>query len=436
MSIEVSVCSSDCKFPSSRTILKNINFFAIVLFSQILFGQAGQTAVPFLGIGTSLAGNGMGEIRASSNTGSALMATFNPGLLGVQSFTTRFSSEGFTKRSLWLPGFGLSDLYVLSYAATAGTMLTDFVDIPAPIAVGIGYSSTYLNLGEFIITTENDPTPIGTFKGYERVDGISIGAAYQSAVTIGMGLNFKLIQSVLSPIGTAQEQGDGTARPFAMDIGTFMHIPILTKNTFLHESGKTFHLYPAMSLSMAYVYGNIGGDVEYLDNNQGDPLPREITAGYDLSGGIAMNFHETDVALFNVRFIREAQDIAVKRTSGNDWSFQYGFGDIQLYDNLIAGKQTARSTLKKGFELSVLGIYTTRSGSNKMDSRDFFTTRGYEVSFFGVIRLFSLIQPNIFKTETMKYFFEHVDVRYLRSSYSGSSLLSGTSFEGIAVIIK
>nr|MBP9212771.1 hypothetical protein [Bacteroidota bacterium] len=74
-----------------RTIVLQI--VLVLMFALSLSAQAGMTAYPFLLIGTSLSGNGMGEIRGTLNHGSTLQATFNPGLLGIHSIDHSYSAE-------------------------------------------------------------------------------------------------------------------------------------------------------------------------------------------------------------------------------------------------------------------------------------------------------------------------------------------------------
>lgn len=406
-----------------------------VLLSSFLLSQGGMTALPFLQIGTSLSGNGMGEIRGSANTGSALMGTFNPGLLGVQSFTTRFNSEIFTRRTNWLPVFRLPDLTITSHAVTAGIVLDDENIFPIPLALGAGYSNTYLNLGEFIITSETSPEAIGTFRGYERVDALSFGAAVRFGALFGVGLNFKRIHSRLSPIGTAQEAGDGTATPYAVDIGTYIDIPIMSPPEFKTAPDRGLKLYPNLSMSIAYVYGNIGSGVRYIQGSQPDPLPREITAGFSFTGGLTMDLIGTRIPLAEILFVREAQDIAVIRT-GNDWSYQYGLGNINVNDNLIRGKTSVRSTLRKGGAVTLFGMLTFREGSHKMDSRDFTTTEGTEIHLTGIFRFLTPFFPVMLSNPSTAFIFDHLQISYIHSRYTGIGILNGTNFEGVMISFK
>lgn len=394
-----------------------------------------MTAVPFLQIGTSLTGNSMGEIRGSANTGSAQMGTFNPGLLGVQSFTTRFNSEVFTRRTNWLPAFRLSDLTITSHAVTAGIVFDDDNAFPLPLALGIGYSNVYLNLGEFIVTSESSPEAIGTFHGYERVDALSFGAAVRFGALFGVGLNIKRIHSSLSPVGTAQEAGDGTVTPYAVDIGTYIDIPVVSSPAFDPAPDRGLQLHPTLSMSIAYIYGNIGNGVSYLRGSQPDPLPREITAGYSVTGGLTMDLIGTRIPLADVLFVREAQDIAVIRT-GSDWSYQYGLGNINVNDNLIHGRTSVRSTLRKGGAVTLFGILTMREGSNKMDSRDFMTTEGTEIHLTGIFRFLTPFFPAMLSNPSTAFIFSHLQISYIHSRYAGIGLLNGTNFEGVMISFR
>src|SRR3972149_2219043 len=80
----------------------------------------------------------------------------------------------------------------------------------------VSASITYLNLGEFN-RTENDPTVIETFKGYEFA--VTAGYATKLSAALGIGVNGRFIHSRLAPFGTAQEKGSGVSSGFSFDVG-------------------------------------------------------------------------------------------------------------------------------------------------------------------------------------------------------------------------
>ncbi len=410
-------------------------FLALLICSSLLFGQAGSTAVPFLLIGNSVAGNGMGEIRGSMNSGSALMETFNPGLLGVQSFSNRYNSEFYVRRTFWLPDFRIPDLYLISGAFTIGSPVDYSLSDQLPLSMGLGYSQTYLNLGEFITTSEKDPTEIIRFNGFERVDALSIGTGISFGPRLGLGINMKHIYSSLSPIvSSPNPNGAGTASLLAFDVGTFLHLPILGERQ-KHFSQSPVAFSPFISGTAAYVYGNIGGPVSYGLPDQDDPLPREITAGVSLTGGIDMQFFGSDGNLFSLTIVREAETIAVRRNR-DQWSYQYGLGDIDPMHHLINGIPSQSVSIRKGFELSLFSLVTFRSGLNKMAYRSLFTTEGIEVHMTGLLLYIYPMNPPLFEGPVMSFIFRHLDLRYVKSSYYGASILSGSSFEGILFSVK
>ena len=410
--------------------------FIFIFVSSIAYAQSGSTAVPFLMIGISPAGNGMGQVRGSINNENASMATFNPGLLGVQSMTNRFSAEFYLEKAPWLPGFQLSDHYLLSNSATYGSVLNDYFDLPFTTSAGIGYSETFLNLGEFVQTTDNSPDVVSKFHAYERVDAISAGAAIQYWAMFGAGFNVKRIYSQLSSIGTAQETGIYPLTTMAFDVGTFITVPIIPASSEHTASQSSIMFSPKLDLSISYVYSNIGKKLTYSDANQSDPLPREITAGYNITGGIQMDFLGSQFDLIDVTLVREASDVAVKRTGINSWTYQYGMGDILFGRNLIQGKAPVQSELRKGLEIELLGILTTRKGSNKSEYREYFETEGIEMNLTGVFRLLYPLNPKVFDTPPFNFILRHLDIRIVKSSYIGTMELSGATFNGLAVTIK
>lgn len=414
-----------------RTIVLQI--VLVLMFALSLSAQAGMTAYPFLLIGTSLSGNGMGEIRGTLNNGSTLQATFNPGLLGIHSINHSFSTEFFTQRTSWLPAFHLPDLTLNSFALSARVPYYNAPDDPYPITIGVGWSTTYLNLGEFVITSEQDPTIVGTFKGYERVDGISAGIGVEYGGRFGFGLGIKNIISSLAPIGTRIDSSESTASNIAFDLGFFAEFPMIGSRTFEPlQTGSVLFL-PDLSVSASYNYRNIGGMVTYKDPAQRDPMPREIVMGLSLSGGLAAEVRSVRLPLVSFLFAREASDIAVFRTGPSDWSYQYAIGDIDLVNHLLFGKSSSFGTVAKGSSISFAGMVTFLEGSNAMVHREPFRTKGTMVHLHGVFPYLHFLFPSLRENTVFSYLTDHLQLNYVQSSYSGHSAfpLDGTKFEGL-----
>lgn len=414
-----------------RTIVLQI--VLVLMFALSLSAQAGMTAYPFLLIGTSLSGNGMGEIRGTLNNGSTLQATFNPGLLGIHSINHSFSTEFFTQRTSWLPAFHLPDLTLNSFALSAQVPYYNAPDDPSPITIGVGWSTTYLNLGEFVITSEQDPTVVGTFKGYERVDGVSAGIGVEYGGRFGFGLGIKNIISSLAPIGTAMDSSDGTATNVALDLGFFAEFPMINERTFGPLQKGSILFIPDLTIAASYNYRNIGGTVTYKDLSQGDPMPREIVMGLSLSGGLAAEIQDIRLPLISFLFAREASDIAVVSTGVNDWSYQYAIGDIDLVNHLLFGKSSSFGSVVKGSSITFAGLVTFLDGSNATVYRESFRTNGTVVHLHGVFPYLQFLIPSLRGSSALSYLTEHLQLNYVQSSYSGHSAfpLDGTKFEGL-----
>jgi hypothetical protein len=229
---------------------------ALVLGVVVVAGLAparvlaqGESAVPFLLISPTSRYAGMGE-AGTGWVDDASAVFWNPGALAFQD-----GIEISLTHANWLPKFNLPDLFYdyLNYRQRID-------DIGGTVSA----SFTYLNLGEFSVTSSSGPEVIGKFKSYEY----AITAGYSTAVweSFGLGINLRYIHSALSPIGTEQEQGNGIASTVSFDIGG-MFRPDSTWGGFWEDFSAGFNL------------SNIGPKVTYVDADQADPLPTNLRIG-------------------------------------------------------------------------------------------------------------------------------------------------------------
>lgn len=213
----------------------------------------GESAVPFLLIAPNSRAAGIGE----SGTGSADDASaifWNPGALAFME-----GQEVSITHANWLPQFQQSDLFYdyLNYRIKVDD-----------IGGVLGASLTYLNLGKFVRTGSDGPTPIGEFKAFELAG--TVGYATRAFEDLGVGLNLRLIHSSLSPIGTEQEQGSGKATTVSVDIAA-MYRPLDLDVPLLGNVGRKF--------SAGFNLSNMGPKVTYIDAAQADPLPTSLRLG-------------------------------------------------------------------------------------------------------------------------------------------------------------
>lgn len=228
----------------------------MLLFSAIqsTFAQAGSSAVPFLLISPNSRASGMGE-AGTGIADDAASIHWNPAGLAFQK-----GGEISITHSNWLPQFNLSDLFY------------DYFNVKQEMPEyggTFGASITYLNLGEFVVTRETGPEAVDKFKGFEVA--VTVGYGAQITDDFGVGTNLRYINSSLSPIGTAQEQGNGIANDFSFDIG-FLYKPKSLVIPFADEDiGEHFSL--GVNLT------NLGPKVTYIDAAQADPLPTQLRVG-------------------------------------------------------------------------------------------------------------------------------------------------------------
>jgi hypothetical protein len=235
---------------------KMVGFALLVAGVMLSFTEAraqGESAVPFLLIAPNSRACGMGE----SGTGwvDDASATFwNPGQLAFMKGT-----EISITHANWLPQFNLPDLFY--------DHLNFRQDVEA-IGGTIGASVTYLNLGEFSVTTSAGPTVVDKFKSYE----LAVVAGYSTKAydDLGIGINVRFIHDALSPIGTESEAGNGIASTVSFDIA-MMYRPEILEVPLIGDIGKRF--------SAGFNLANLGPKVTYVDAAQADPLPTTLRIG-------------------------------------------------------------------------------------------------------------------------------------------------------------
>ncbi len=397
----------------------------------------GETAVPFVRITTSPEGNGMGGMSASQPTTDAFAPLANPGQLGLFSLTNLFNASTYTPRTNWLPQFNISGLTYGATAFNAGYNFRELLSLPFDLSAGVGYSRVSLDLGTFTVTSSEGPGVIGKFEAEEHYDSYSIAVGFDYIVRLGLGTNLKHIESRLSPIGTEQEQGSGTATAAATDFGLLLEVPVAELITAV--SGTPLEVAPRVSpfldLSLGFVKANVGDEMSYVDASQADPLPRTAIAGLGFEAGLMGKSGTSDWKLASFRLARQADDLLVSRHPDGTIEYQSGLGDIDFWQNVVIGQDNAQIMMRGGWQIQVAEILYLRGGSVESTGLSY-TTSGYSICLGGLLKLIGLLAQDS-NESWIGFVAGHFDLQFHRASYGEtSSPISGTSTQSLNLLVK
>jgi long-subunit fatty acid transport protein len=122
---------------------------------------------------------------------------------------------------------------------------------------GLGASLGYLSYGKSI-ATDVDGNELGTFTSYEIAPTIAYGTEIMK--DFGFGVALKLVRVDLAPADKTQDRAAGRGTTFAADLGGLYKLPRL----------KT---------SLGLAIQNLGPNIAYIDQDQSDPLGRNVKFG-------------------------------------------------------------------------------------------------------------------------------------------------------------
>ncbi len=247
--------------PKKRTIFNGVTaLFAFAMFAlgipqnahaQQTASSIVSTAVPFMLIAPDARSSGMGDVGTSTPEDASAIY-YNPGGLAFQAGTSVSLTH-----SQWLPQFNQSDLFY----DNLNFKWNDEDKFGGTVAASI----VFLNLGQFIYTTEASPNPITTFNSFEY----AITLAYSAKLSNdwGFGGSLRYIQSTLSTLHVANEQSNGVGESVSFDLGA------------LWKPDSTYVEGIANALQVGFILADVGPKMKYVDALQADPLPTEIRIG-------------------------------------------------------------------------------------------------------------------------------------------------------------
>jgi hypothetical protein len=119
-------------------------------------------------------------------------------------------------------------------------------------------SLIYLTYGKQIATDPDSPDPIGEFNSYEVIPSIAYGTTIGD--NLAVGLNLKFVHVDLAPAQFTQDQQKGAGSTFAADFGVLYRM----------QDGR---------LNLGGALQHLGPRIAYIDEEQSDPLPRNLKVG-------------------------------------------------------------------------------------------------------------------------------------------------------------
>ena len=224
-----------------KYLLKSVSLALLLSISSLLNAQCEAGSV-FLLISPGARAGGMGEAQVAV-ANDAYASYWNPAGLAYQE-----GSELAFMHVNWLPNLA-DDMYYefLGYRKSFPNLGT------------IGGHLIYLNLGEQVRMDEYAQYQ-RKFTSYMMAGAISYSQKINE--TSSFGLNAKLSYQHLVELGTGSEKGKGTSIDFGFDVGYM----------------KKGWLLPTLDLGITMT--NIGPKVSFIDPDQADPQPTNLTFGF------------------------------------------------------------------------------------------------------------------------------------------------------------
>jgi len=409
---------------------------AIILLSTSSCFSQGEAGLPFLLISTSTESNGMGEASVAVNTDDPLAPIANPAQLGALS-RSYYYSYGYSSAP-WLPQFQMPDLQISALAFNVGLPLRMLNDNLPPLSVGFGYSRIQMDLGTFE-STDAKGNSLGTYRAWESSDQFTLGVGVDSWVRASLGLTYKHVVSRLGVVTPGSPYHDGIGKLF--DYGALVEVPIV--EIVSRATDKSFdlapNLAPIVDWSIGFSRRNLGqGAISYSDPGFPDPLPRQACAGMSVDLGIAFGQDSCRWNPILFKWTVEAEDILVTN-NGLHYGYKGGLGDIKYFDEVILGNTNKETAKKKGWELTLVELFSIRGGRFEEDplrGGRRLDTFGWGVRLSGIPRFLRAMRIPLGEETAFLYLFNHLDFRYNYSEWTtdhSDDPLAKTAFDSFSV---
>jgi hypothetical protein len=421
-------------FPPAAILIILTVCFIIVPLSDI----HAQAAFLFLGISPSPRANGMGNAYTAFSSDDPMAAYYNPAFLGAFARKHYFSSGFYPRNVPWLSSF-VSGMSYSHQSYNVGFNLKN--DLNIPLSIGVGYSRTFLDLGEQVMLAEHtddqgNPIILGTFQAWDRAACWTVGICLDYYIRVGIGVGFKQIESN-TPLLT--DNNNDQIKANAVDVGFLLQYPIFESIGKItnHQVQLTPHITPFLVPVFSYSICNIGDEITYFESLPPEPLPRVARTGIGLEGGVTASRNSMRWQLFSFKWASEAEDLLIQRDGQGNWKYRKGSGDIDVFDDLILGNANPAVAKSRGIEINLLDVFTWRTGTHEeIEYRLCYKTNGFGLSLSGLIKALFWVKPDTIKNRGIRFFLERIDVQYHESAWDvQSGPLKDTEFKGISIFL-
>ncbi len=404
--------------------MRNIKllFLLLLLIPCLNFAQ-GEASAIFLLISPSPTMNGMGGVGVCLPSKDPFSGYYNPAN-GLELFEG--GSISYSKmKTPWLKNLGIDDMFFEYNVMNVGIIPEKY-----PIKCVINYHKTFLDLGEQQRTDEygND---LETFNAHLLANAFTIGAGYKGniykmPINISIGMTRKNIEQFLGSTLIDGNEVPSESKNVFYDYGFLFSIPYKREcilNSFELMVMPTF----------GYSISNVGGEIVFNVSGETyrDPSPRYARTG--ISATVVWSY-KNKVNFFKWQGGLAASDLLVKPRDNIESAIKYqsGFGDINFYKNVIVNKASDLVTVHRGFEVTLLDLFSYRVGSKSVDVAESVNTQGYGLESTGLFNLLYIFLGNPIFIKIPQY----VNVQYNFSEYKSSIWVYDQKFHSLSFTLN
>lgn len=166
---------------------------------------------------------------------------------------------------------------------------------------GLGAALGYLSYGKST-ATDVDGNPIGDFTSYEIAPAVAYGTEVMN--NLGFGVSLKLVRVDLAPAFVQLDGRAGRGTTFAADVGSLLKVP-------------------QWKASFGATIDNLGPNIAYIDEDQSDPLGRNLRIGASYTP-LETEIHRVMLVADATRFLLPNRTLAVDVwNAGAEYEFNH-----------------------------------------------------------------------------------------------------------------